>query len=183
MAKQSSSITVRSLLQAEQELMGSLIERAEAEESSDTQELLEIVRDMLGPKADGLAVVAMDTLPTYIATLKAKARMYDEAAKSADRALTRLKSYIQFVMEEQGIAKLDGGEYTIKLTNNSQPSVEIAPEVDQHKYVNTDMITTRIEYAWDKSVLKQMAADDPESLPPGIRVIRGKHIRIGLTKK
>jgi hypothetical protein len=86
-------------------------------------------------------------------------------------------------MEEQNIDKLDGGELTLKLVKNSQPSVIIGDEADEHKYANTDMVTTKVEYSWAKDVLKGMAANDPESLPTGIRVVRGKHIRVSLRKR
>jgi hypothetical protein len=182
MTKQSTSLSARDLLQAEQELMQRILDQAESEIGSDSEDLLDIVRELLQTKADGIAAVIMDVLPAHITALKARAKLYTDAARAADRSLESLKSYAQFVMEEQGIDKLDGGEFTLKLVKNSQPSVT-TDDTDIHRYANTDMVITKIEYAWDKTKLKEMAADDPESLPAGVRVVRGKHVRVGLRKK
>ena len=183
MTKQSTSLSARALLNAEQELMEQLLAQAEAETDGDNQELLGIVRGLLETKADGIAAVIMDVLPAHIAQLKTRAKLYTDAARAGERSLESLKGYAQFVMEEQGIDKLDGNEFTLKLVKNSEPSVIIDFKADEHKYANTDMVTTKIEYTWAKDVLKKMAADDPDSLPTGVRVARGKHVRVGLRKK
>jgi hypothetical protein len=180
--KNRSPLSLRQLLQSENELMHEILEQAESDASEDKQELLEIIRGLLVQKPDDVAAQIMDVLPAHITALKARAKLYADAARAADRSLESLKGYAQFVMEEQGIDRLDGGEFTLKLVKNSQPSVIIGDEADEHKYANTDMVTTKIEYAWDKAKLKEMAADDPESLPTGVRVVRGKHVRVGLRK-
>ena len=176
-------MTIRDLLQGQTDLMYQLLDNDSNQDDADTAELLEIVRAMLAAKADGLGAVIMNTLPDYIEGLKRTSKQYADAAKAAERSLQQVKDYTQFVMEEQGLTQLDGGDITIKLTNNSQPSVLIDDGVDQHRYANTDMITTKVEYVWDKAKLKEMASNDPESLPAGIRVVRGKHVRVSLRRK
>jgi DNA-directed RNA polymerase subunit F len=180
--KNRSPLSLRQLLQSENELMHQILEQAESDASEDKQELLEIIRGLLVQKPDDVAAQIMDVLPTHITALKARAKLYADAARAADRSLESLKNYAQFVMEEQGIDKLDGGELSLKLVKNSQPSVT-TDDTDIHRYANTDMVITKIEYAWDKTKLKEMAADDPESLPAGVRVVRGKHVRVSIRKK
>lgn len=181
--KTNSSISIQQLLEMQAQIQQQLLEaiESESEEIELHEETAYLISTMLEKKADAVAAVIHDVMPTHIEFLKSRARAYSDAAKAQENSLQRIKQYVQYIMESQGLDSIKGGETVITLTKNSKPTIDCS-EVSEHDYANTDMIVTRIEYKWDKARLEQIAKTEPEKLPPGIKVKHGKHVRIKLKK-
>ena len=172
--------TLAGLINAQQELLTLINDSMTAdmevssEENELNQEVLELVTSLLSKKADQVSYVISQLMPANIASLKAQAKMYQQAAAYQASAMERFKAYIERIMVDMDVLSLQGETTEIKLMD-SPPSVKIGDVVPED-FAGTDLVETRVDYVWKKDAIKSLAAKG-EDLPAGIQVVRGKHLK------
>lgn len=121
----------------------------------------------------------IERLCGWRANLLGTAKAYqDEADRMSKRArtLTRtadsLKRYLHAQLYRAGRTKLEAGTWRLRVQSNSQPSVivSVAPETLPEEYTVVRVDANR------RALLD--AAERGETLPAGVVVTRGSHLRI-----
>jgi len=143
-------------------------------------ELLELAEGQLANKVESVALYVRELLSTAAAIKEESARLAARA-KHAEAAAASLKRYLLINMERAELKRVDGKLVTVR--------VQASPPAVTHDLTDADLralyaipvgprFVTRTEtFALDRKVT--LAAEQTgESLPPGVQVTRGTHIRI-----
>ena len=103
---------------------------------------------------------------------KQEAAVFAQKQQVLENAAKRLKDYIRFHMEKVGELKVKGERFTVRVQNNSMPTVTV--DCDPHELPDEFQ---RVKVEADLQGLARRAKDGAE-LPAGVRATTGTHLRI-----
>lgn len=132
-------------------------------------------------KAENVALFIRELLANAKAVREEKDRL-DSRVRHYERAAEGLKAYLKFNMERADIPRVEGKLVTVRLQKNP-PAVKVLlsqeelasmkAELHTSLFVQTIPESYRVDTDYVKAVWKNGA-----SLPQGIEVEQGKHVRI-----
>lgn len=151
--------------------MEELIEEAEGEITPEIEEALSHLEDVFAEKLEYLALLSREKKAEAAAWKQEEARIAKNR-RVAENAEKNLKGFIQMMMENAGIQKIEGERAKLRIQRNGQPSIDWAGEKDA-----IPEGFRKVSVTLDSSAVKEHLAAGGE-LPEGIVVEYGTHVRI-----
>ncbi len=135
------------------------------------EELLEALTDDMDDKLTN-CVLALRNLDAEATTLRAEAQRIGKRASAAAKASERLERYIIENMQKVGWTKFDAGSLKARIQQNSVTSAEFSgdPAVLPAAF-------KRFKVELNREAARE-AAKRGETLPDGVTVTKGQHLRI-----
>lgn len=126
----------------------------------------------LETKVDNIAALIREDEARSVA-YQAELDRLNAAKRTADNRADRLKVYLKSCLEAAGVPKVETPRFRVRIQTNSQSSVivnDVTRLPDWAKVVQAHISANR------EALLK--AAEAGKSLPDGVKVERGTHLRI-----
>lgn len=159
-------------------------EEIRAAEGAIPDELAALLNEVEGDfksKAENVALFVRELIANSKAVKEERDRL-DAKAKHYERSAESLKAYLKLNMERADIPKVEGKLVSVRLQKNP-PAVKVLldqetlgkmrDDLETALFVTTVPESYRVDTDYAKAVWKQGA-----SLPQGIEVVQGSHIRI-----
>ena len=134
---------------------------------------LDAIGDAFAVKAERTALYIRNLIATATAA-QVEADRLRGIAGSADRAVEGLKRYLFDNMQRVGQTQIKTPLISIRIQRNSQPSVSSTLPEDY----TLPVWCRRITYSLDKGAVVAAWKADPTSLPTGVTISVGSHLRV-----
>lgn len=143
----------------------------------ETGELLPGIEDKLNSLEHDMMVKA-DNIGRFIQQMQAESESYSAEAerlnilaKQSKNKAERLRSYLLGSLQHMGITKLDTERFKFSVCKNSQPTTVLAEGAaipQQYERIKVELDSRKVVQDWK----------DGATLPPGITVMQGFHLRL-----
>ena len=155
----------------EMERLDALLEESGGELTEEIEQALDQVEGQFYDKAEKIGAYIL-ALVAHEATAKAEAQRLRDLTKVRTNKVTRLKTYLKFMLESTGRDKVETATFRIGLCQNSQPTIRW--QGPSAEIPETFRITDyRVDGAKAQAYLKEHS-----KLPDGFDVELGSHVRI-----
>lgn len=152
-------------------LVEARIEEAEGELSPELEQALDTIEGALEDKVDAIGVLATEAKGRAAFFAEEAKRLAERSRVESNRA-DNLREYLKKTLEAMGREKVQGKRFTVRIQRNGIPSITF--DVPAERLPEPFRILT---YVPDRDAVKA-AWKAGETLPDGVSVVLGRHLRI-----